>query len=66
MKSIGLNSDIGETFGIYSFGSDEQILDCITSANIVCGYHAGDHNVIHAIVKLSGEKGVAIGTQSGI
>jgi UPF0271 protein len=65
LKSIDLNSDIGESFGIYSFGNDEQILDYITSANIACGYHAGDHNVMHATVKLAAKKGVAIGAHPG-
>lgn len=45
-KQIDLNSDIGESFGAYTIGLDADVLNVITSANIACGYHAGDHNTI--------------------
>ncbi|PYZ91631.1 lactam utilization protein LamB [Salipaludibacillus keqinensis] len=64
--TIDLNSDIGESFGLYTIGQDELVLDYITSANIACGYHAGDHNVMNHTVKMAIEKGVAIGAHPGL
>lgn len=66
MFQVDLNSDIGESFGAYTIGQDEQILDYITSANIACGYHAGDHNVMHHTVKMAVEKGVGLGAHPGL
>ncbi|MGO4889234.1 LamB/YcsF family protein [Anaerobacillus sp. MEB173] len=65
MKSVDLNCDLGESYGSFVVGQDEQILDYITSANIACGYHAGDHNVMSKTVKLAKEKGVSIGAHPG-
>jgi UPF0271 protein len=56
---------MGESFGNYSLGNDEQILDFVTSANIACGYHAGDPSVMRATVLLALAKGVAIGAHPG-
>ena len=44
---IDLNCDLGEAFGNYSFGGDKDIIPLITSANIACGFHAGDENVMN-------------------
>ncbi|WP_100371714.1 LamB/YcsF family protein [Bacillus sp. FJAT-45037] len=65
MKQIDLNCDLGESFGSYTIGQDELILDHISSANIACGYHAGDHNVMAKTVKMAKEKGVSIGAHPG-
>ena len=65
MLTIDLNCDLGESFGHYKLGQDEQVLDLITSANIACGYHAGDHNVMSNTVQLAVEKNVAIGAHPG-
>ncbi|WP_280769543.1 LamB/YcsF family protein [Salipaludibacillus daqingensis] len=65
MYNIDLNSDLGESFGAYKIGMDEKVLELVTSANIACGYHAGDHNVMAATVKLAAEKGVGIGAHPG-
>ncbi|MFC0472527.1 5-oxoprolinase subunit PxpA [Halalkalibacter kiskunsagensis] len=65
MKSVDLNCDLGESFGSFVVGQDELILDHITSANIACGYHAGDHNVMAKTVKMAKEKGVSIGAHPG-
>lgn len=62
---IDLNSDLGESFGLYKIGQDEQVLSVISSANIACGYHAGDHSVMYETVQLAKEKGVAIGAHPG-
>ncbi|UCZ53107.1 LamB/YcsF family protein [Bacillus shivajii] len=63
---IDLNCDLGESFGHYKLGEDEQVLNDITSANIACGFHAGDYNVMHRTVKLALEKEVAIGAHPGL
>ena len=65
MYRIDLNCDMGESFGNYSLGNDHQILDFVTSANIACGYHAGDPSVMRATVLLALAKGVAIGAHPG-
>jgi 5-oxoprolinase (ATP-hydrolysing) subunit A len=56
---------MGESFGNYSLGNDEQILNFVTSANIACGYHAGDPSVMRATVLVALAKGVAIGAHPG-
>lgn len=66
MDRIDLNSDLGESFGAYRIGSDEEILKCITSANIACGFHAGDPNIMHKTVKLALSNNVAIGAHPGM
>lgn len=66
MDRIDLNSDLGESFGAYKIGYDEEILKCITSANIACGFHAGDPNVMHKTVKLALLNNVAIGAHPGM
>lgn len=65
MYQIDLNSDIGESFGSYRMGDDEAILRHITSANVACGYHAGDPMVMDRVVRLAGEQGVAVGAHPG-
>ncbi|TKD72411.1 LamB/YcsF family protein [Pseudalkalibacillus hwajinpoensis] len=65
MKSVDLNSDLGESFGAYTIGNDENVLEFISSANIACGYHAGDHNVMMNTVKLAHSLGVGIGAHPG-
>lgn len=56
---------MGESFGNYVLGNDEQILDFVTSANIACGYHGGDPAVMRATVAMALEKDVAIGAHPG-
>jgi len=63
---IDLNSDLGESFGAYTIGRDEEILDIVTSANIACGFHAGDYNVMYKTVKMAKEKNVGIGAHPGL
>ncbi|MDW7671314.1 MAG: 5-oxoprolinase subunit PxpA [Bacillota bacterium] len=62
---IDLNADVGESFGIYEIGNDFQLLAYVSSANIACGFHAGDPNVMTRTVKASLENGVAIGAHPG-
>jgi UPF0271 protein len=65
MHTVDLNCDMGESFGDYLLGNDEQILDFVTSANIACGYHAGDPTVMRTTVRMALEKGVTIGAHPG-
>ncbi|MBI2846417.1 MAG: LamB/YcsF family protein [Chloroflexi bacterium] len=65
-KKIDFNSDMGEAFGAYTMGLDEEILEHITSANIACGFHAGDPMVMRQTVQLAEERGVAIGAHPGL
>lgn len=58
---IDLNCDMGESFGAYSLGNDEAILPFITSANIACGFHAGDPQVMQRAVSLAAKHDIAIG-----
>jgi len=66
MYRVDLNADIGESFGAYKIGNDERILDLVTSANIACGFHAGDPSTMHQTVKIALEKGVGIGAHPGL
>lgn len=64
-KSIDLNVDMGESFGRFRHGADEEIIAYITSANIACGFHAGDPSVINKTVALAKTHGVAVGAHIG-
>ncbi|WP_439882516.1 LamB/YcsF family protein [Pontibacter sp. MBLB2868] len=63
---VDLNCDLGESFGAYRIGNDEAILDHVTSANIACGFHAGDPLVMQRTVALAAHKAVAIGAHPGL
>jgi 5-oxoprolinase (ATP-hydrolysing) subunit A len=62
---VDLNCDMGEGFGAYSLGSDEEILEFVSSANIACGFHAGDPSVMRRTVRAAAAAGVAIGAHPG-
>ncbi len=62
---IDLNSDLGESFGPWPMGDDAALMDSITSANVACGFHAGDPGAMRATIALAREKGVAIGAHPG-
>ena len=66
MKTLDLNCDMGEGFGAWTMGDDAALLDHVTSANIACGFHAGDPGTIHRTVKLALEKGVAVGAHPSL
>jgi len=66
MYRVDLNCDLGESFGAYKIGSDEAILEFVTSANIACGFHAGDPGVMRKTVKLALANNVAIGAHPGL
>jgi 5-oxoprolinase (ATP-hydrolysing) subunit A len=63
--SVDLNCDLGESYGVFKIGNDSEVLKHITSANIACGYHAGDHNVMMDTVKMAKAHGVKIGAHPG-
>jgi len=65
MTMIDLNCDMGEGFGAYTIGDDASMLRVVTSANIACGFHAGDPNVIDATLRLAAENQVAPGAHPG-
>lgn len=62
---IDLNCDMGESFGQYKLGNDEAIMPFITSANIACGFHAGDPMVIQSTLRLAKKYQIAIGAHPG-
>ncbi|MEH7178452.1 5-oxoprolinase subunit PxpA [Neobacillus vireti] len=66
MKCVDLNSDIGESYGLYKIGNDKEVIKHISSANIACGYHAGDHNVMVETVKMANTNNVYIGAHPGL
>ena len=66
MMTIDLNADMGESFGVYTMGNDEALLDVVTSANLACGFHAGDPATIRKTVRLALEKHVAIGAHPSL
>ncbi|MGE0462834.1 MAG: LamB/YcsF family protein [Vicinamibacterales bacterium] len=62
---IDLNSDLGESFGAWQMGHDEALMPAITSANVACGFHAGDPGVMRETVQLARAHGVAVGAHPG-
>ncbi len=63
--TIDLNADVGESFGRWRLGDDEALLDVVTSANVACGFHAGDPTTLVATCRAAAARGVAIGAQVG-
>ncbi|WP_367342632.1 LamB/YcsF family protein [Limosilactobacillus sp.] len=65
MLTVDLNSDLGESFGHYKIGNDANVLPLITSANVACGFHAGDPSVMAKTVAIAQDNGVAVGAHPG-
>ena len=65
MPAVDLNSDLGESFGAWSMGDDAAMLDIVTSANVACGFHAGDPETMLKTVERAKARGVAIGAHPG-
>jgi 5-oxoprolinase (ATP-hydrolysing) subunit A len=63
--AVDLNSDVGESFGAWTLGDDGHVLDHITSANVACGFHAGDPQVMLATVRAAHHRSVAVGAHPG-
>ena len=65
-KSIDLNCDMGESYGVWEMGADAEVMPYITSANIACGFHAGDPATIRKTVQLALDHGVAVGAHPSL
>ena len=65
MFKVDLNADLGESFGAYRIGCDEEVLSQVTSANVACGWHAGDPVVLGRTLAMARERGVAVGAHPG-
>jgi UPF0271 protein len=65
-KFIDLNADMGESWGRWTLGADEEIMPYLTSANVACGFHAGDPHVMRKTVALALRHGVAIGSHPSL
>ena len=57
-RMINLNADMGEGFGAWDMGNDEALLGIVNSANVACGFHAGDATVMHSLVTRAKKRGV--------
>ncbi|HET9501329.1 MAG TPA: 5-oxoprolinase subunit PxpA [Marmoricola sp.] len=62
---MDLNADLGESFGRWTLGDDDALLEVVTSANVACGFHAGDPSVLRHACATASERGVEIGAQVG-
>ena len=65
MYQIDLNSDMGESFGAYKIGGVEELIKYVTTANVACGYHAGDPMVMDKVVRMAKERGLRVGAHPG-
>jgi UPF0271 protein len=65
VTAIDLNADLGEGFGSWRLGDDDALLDVVTSANVACGFHAGDPSLMHRVCLAAASRGVAVGAQVG-
>lgn len=63
MVAVDLNADLGESFGVWRLGDDDAMLAIVTSANIACGFHAGDPAGLLRVCRAAAQRGVAIGAQ---
>jgi len=62
---VDLNADLGEGFGAWQLGDDEALLDVVTSANVACGFYAGDPSIMRSVCRAAVSRGVAVGAQVG-
>ena len=62
---IDLNADVGESFGAWTLGDDAAVLDVVTSANVACGFHAGDPLTLRTTCRYAAQRGVVVGAQVG-
>jgi len=61
--TVDLNADLGEGFGVWTLGDDDAMLDIVTSANVACGFHAGDPAGLLRVCRAAAQRGVRIGAQ---
>ncbi len=62
-RTVDLNADLGEGFGVWRLGDDDALLDVVTSANVACGFHAGDPTTMRRVCAGAARAGVAVGAQ---
>jgi UPF0271 protein len=65
MSTVDLNADLGEGFGSWTMADDNALLDVVTSANVACGFHAGDPSIMRAVCRRAADRDVAIGAHVG-
>ena len=65
-RTFDLNADLGESFGAYQYGADDELMPLITSANVACGFHAGDPSTIRNAVRSACKHGVRVGAHVGL
>jgi UPF0271 protein len=65
MKTIDLNSDLGESFGAWEMGNDAAMIELATSVNVACGFHGGDYDTMRKTVELAKARGVSVGAHPG-
>ena len=65
MKKFKLNADMAEGYGDWKIGEDSKLLDIISTANLACGFHAGDYNILGITMKMAKEKNVSVGSHPG-
>jgi UPF0271 protein len=65
LAAVDLNADLGEGFGVWRLGDDDALLATVTSANVACGFHAGDAVTMRRVCERAADRGVAIGAQVG-
>ncbi len=63
--TVDLNADLGEGFGVWTRGDDEAMLQVVTSANVACGFHAGDPRIMRRVCSAASQRGVVVGAQVG-
>ncbi len=66
MRTVDLNADLGESFGAWRMGDDARLLEVVSSANVACGFHAGDPGTIRATVQQAVRMGVAVGAHPSL
>jgi UPF0271 protein len=66
IKTIDINCDMGESFGRYKLGMDEEVIKLVSSANVGCGFHGGDPHVMRNTVAMAKEHGVGVGAHPGL
>ena len=66
LRTVDLNADLGEGYGPWRMGDDAALLDIVTTANIACGFHAGDPLIMRRTVALAAQRGVAVGAHPGL
>ena len=62
-RTVDLNSDLGEGFGVWTLGDDDALLEIVTSGNVACGFHAGDPDILRRVCARAAERGVTVGAQ---